>query len=471
MVRQARSNSSPHGERPVSPVAGAVSAPQDAVLDGWFTELVAQFEAALRRHAVPGGALALHYYDRQWLWAHGVTNVNHPAPVHEATLFQVGGITRLVTALALTILSDRELVDLDAPVRTYLPTFRLADVRVSERVTVRHLLNHTGGWYGDDRGGGESGPDAAARYLTRLVNAPQLLPLGWRFSINESAYVVAGRLLEALTGQNYLASARDLVLDPLEMTHAFFDPREVVTTRYAVGHDVEGGRPRARATWTTIPPALAPAGGLCASAQDLLRLGRALKGDESNLLSEESLAALHVPTTDRGMLDREALAGFGLGVMVWEAGDGRYFGQSGSTEYQHARLVYHPEADFVLVLLTNAATGELAIADVLPFALERYTGIAAPALSVSEVPAAALGELAGRYGFIDTTLGPSFAVTAHDGALRFDYAGGARLEFLGPDVVVVAEGPLRGRRAEFLRDSSGAVTWLRFGGKVYPRLR
>jgi hypothetical protein len=123
------------------------------------------------------------------------------------------------------------------------------------------------------------------------------------------------------------------------------------------------------------------------------------------------------------------------------------------------------------VLLTNAASGEQAIADVLPFALERYTGIAAPPLSVYEVPSVALGDFAGRYGFSDTTLGPSLAVTVQDGGLRFEHAEGARLAFIGPDVVVVAEGPLRGRRAEFLRDSSGAVTWLRFGGKVYPRLR
>jgi CubicO group peptidase (beta-lactamase class C family) len=216
---------------------------------------------------------------------------------------------------------------------------------------------------------------------------------------------------------------------------------------------------------------LAPAGGLCASVQDLLRLGRSLQGADVGLLSENGLAAFHEPSTDRGVIDREDFAGFGLGVMIWTAGDGRYFGHSGSTDYQHARLVYHPEADFVCAIVTNASTGERAIADVLPFALERYTAITAPAMAIYETTSSALAELAGRYGFSDSKLGPSIAVTLRDGQLRFDYGGDARLALVGPDSVVVAEGPLRGLRAEFLRDGTGAAAWLRLGGKVYPRLR
>ncbi|MCS6800346.1 MAG: serine hydrolase domain-containing protein [Chloroflexota bacterium] len=471
MIRQDRQHPLPSQERRADRPAGRAGALDDATLDGFFAELASRFEEALLRHAVPGGALALHYYGREWTGAFGVTNIAYPLPTHDETLFQVGGITRLVTALAVAILVEQGKLDWDEPVRAYLPTLRLADPRVAERVTARQLLNHTAGWYGDDRGGGESGPDAAARYLSRLASAPQLLPLGWRFSINDSAYVVAGRLLEVLTGQRYAAAVRDLIFEPLGMTRALFDPREVVTTRYAIGHALEGGRPKVEPTWTVVPPVLAPAGGLCASARDLLRLGRALKGSGTTLLSEESLAALHTPTTDPGVLEREELAGFGLGVMVWEGSGGRYFGQSGSTTWQHARLVYHPEADFVLVLLTNAAAGEQAIAEVLPFALERYTGIHAAPLSFAELPPSALDELTGRYGFADPRLGPLIAITLREDGLRFEYGGEARLAPLAPDVVVVADGPRRGQRAEFLRDSGGSVNWLRFGGKVYPRLR
>jgi CubicO group peptidase (beta-lactamase class C family) len=472
MTRPSGRNPFLSGDRPPSPpLAGATGNASQAVLESLFSAFAERFEAALVRHAVPGGAVALHYYDQQWSAGFGVTNVDHPLPIEETTLFQVGGITKLVTALALAILAEGGWIDLDEPVRSYLPSLRLADARVAERVTVRQLLNHTGGWYGDDLGGGESGPDAAARYLPRLASAPQLLPLGTRFSINDSGYVVAARILEEMSGRSYPAAVRALVLAPLGMTRSFFEAREVVTTRYAIGHALDGGQPKVHRGWTTVPAALAAAGGLCASVQDLLRLGMALKGDEPSLLSKAGLAAFHEPTTDRGVLGREEFAGFGVGVMVWEAGGNRYFGQTGSTDYQVARLVYHPAADFVLALATNAASGERAIADVLPFALEQYIAITTPPLAIYETATSTLNELAGRYGFSDSKLGPSIAVVVREGMLRFDYGGDARLELVAPDSVVVAEGPLRGTRAEFLRDSAGVAAWLRLDGKVYPRLR
>jgi CubicO group peptidase (beta-lactamase class C family) len=86
-------------------------------------------------------------------------------------------------------------LDLDAPVRTYLPELCLADGDAAARVTARHLLTHTGGWVGWAEhwaGPRDYGRDALACALPRMVALPQLSPAGELFSYSNNGYVVAG---------------------------------------------------------------------------------------------------------------------------------------------------------------------------------------------------------------------------------------------------------------------------------------
>ena len=78
-----------------------------------------------------------------------MTNVEHPLPVDADTLFQIGSISKTVTATAAMRLVEAGRLDLDAPLRHYLPELRLADEAVAAAVTAHHLFIHTGGWAGD----------------------------------------------------------------------------------------------------------------------------------------------------------------------------------------------------------------------------------------------------------------------------------------------------------------------------------
>jgi CubicO group peptidase (beta-lactamase class C family) len=443
------------------------------VLDQFFAELTEQVRRAMVHWNVPGAAIALHYYGYQWTAGIGVTNVDYPLPVNEQTLFQVGGLTKLVTGLAVALLVEQGQLELDAPVRSFLPTFRVADARASEQVTLRQLLNHTAGWFGDLPPSDETGPDAIARYVDQLAGAPQLLPPGRAFSYNEAGFAVAGRVVEVRTGRFYATAMRELVFAPLGMEHASFLPREVITARHTAGHQVEGGGLRPLNPWARVGRGLDPALGLAASAADLLRLGRLLLGLPVGrfTLAPETLTLLLEPTSDAGVLGREEFAGFALATMVWQAGEERYYGQSGQSATHASRLIIHPPADFVLVLLMNSSTGDAAIAEVLPAALARYTGIVLRPPVLLTGPASQLGEYAGRYGFTDSRLGPILEISVQDGALQLERDGVVRIVPTGQDTVVLADGPQRGVRAEFLRDREGNVGWLRLDGKVYPRLR
>ena len=86
------------------------------------------------------------FHDEQERYAyHGVTSVDNPLPVDASTLFQFGSTGKTFTSTAMLRLVEQGRVDLDAPVRRYVPELRLRDERAAETVTVLQLLNHTAG--------------------------------------------------------------------------------------------------------------------------------------------------------------------------------------------------------------------------------------------------------------------------------------------------------------------------------------
>ena len=181
----------------VAPVAS------DQTADALFRELDERIEAAMVRYHVPGVAVGVFWQGREHLKGFGVTNVDHPLPVDAETLFRIGSTTKTFTATAMMRLVEQGKVDLAAPARRYLPDLKLADEAAAASVTVRQLLNHSAGWMGDDYGDFGRGEDAIARYLASVKQLPQLTPPGDVFAYNNAAVVVAGRVIEIVTGKPY----------------------------------------------------------------------------------------------------------------------------------------------------------------------------------------------------------------------------------------------------------------------------
>src|SRR5437773_10112874 len=102
----------------------------------------------MSRYHVPGIAIGVLHDGDEDIAAYGVTNLEHPLPVDADTLFQIASITKTITATVVMRLVERDALDLDAPVRRYLPEFRLRDEDAAPRATPRHLVTHTGGWLG-----------------------------------------------------------------------------------------------------------------------------------------------------------------------------------------------------------------------------------------------------------------------------------------------------------------------------------
>ena len=235
---------------------------------------------------VPGVAVGLLHDGEEHHAFHGVTSVEHPLPVDEQTLFLCGSTTKTFTATALMRLVEQGLVDLEAPVRTYLPDFRVADEEAASSVTVVQLLNHTAGWDGDFFKNTGEGDDALARNVAAMAELPQLTRPGEVVSYNNASFAIAGRLVEAVAEVPYEEAVRTFLLDPLDLQDTLFHSRLMMTRRFATGHQrlQDGGT-------TVMPFGLPrggnPEGGLATTTRDLVAWARFhIEGDASVLSSE-----------------------------------------------------------------------------------------------------------------------------------------------------------------------------------------
>src|SRR5262245_58532042 len=119
------------------------------ITDPDFRQLCVYIVERMAEYSVPGVAVGVLRNGEEFTAGFGITNVEAPVPVDANTLFQIGSISKTFTGTVAMRLVEEGKLDLDAPIRTYLPGLKLQDEAAAAGATLRHLFNHTGGWLGD----------------------------------------------------------------------------------------------------------------------------------------------------------------------------------------------------------------------------------------------------------------------------------------------------------------------------------
>jgi CubicO group peptidase (beta-lactamase class C family) len=438
----------------------------------------------LSRWTVPGVVVgALHNGERE-IHAYGVTSLETGYPVRPDTLFPIGSISKVCTAVLVMTLVDEGKLDLDVPVITYLPDLRLADGRTRDTVTLRQLLSHQSGLFGDYYDDFGMGDDALARCVASFGALRQLTVPGELWTYCSSGFMLAGRAIEVVTGQPFETAMRERIFAPLGLNHTFFFAHEAIVYPTAVGHFLKtpGGDEHGVSRQYLLPRNVAPAGGALSDAGDLLTLAAFFMGDGTwdgrRVLSP---AALETMLTPQVQATTYLAAGFsewgGLGWAIRFVDGMKVVEHGGSLNGYQVKLKFVPARNFAIAILTNSNRGSVLGDRVAEWAFDQALALRAPKPELVSLPDSTVARFAGRYRFSE---GEEAVFTVEDGGLwrvikEIDNNTG-REQVFPPNLllpisdckfVVVSQDESEGAQVDFIMDDEGTIRFLRMDGRLY----
>ncbi|HSS50163.1 MAG TPA: serine hydrolase domain-containing protein, partial [Thermoanaerobaculia bacterium] len=272
--------------------------------------------------------------------AWGFANRESKTPATLNTRFRLGSMNKMFTSVATLQLVEAGKLALNDPIGKYLPDYPNKDV--ASKVTVRHLLTHTGGT------GDIFGPDFEKNRLTLREHSDYLKLYGSRglthepgaeFRYSNYGFVLLGVLIEKVTGTSYYDYVRSHIFQPAGMTST-----DSLTEADAVPNRSVGYM-KGKGGWVpntdTLPWRGTAAGGGYSTAGDLLRFAQAL--ESGKLISKASLAAATTPNKED----------YGYGFGIEGEGPLRSYGHSGGAPGMNGDLRIYPQLGTVVISLSN----------------------------------------------------------------------------------------------------------------------
>lgn len=447
-----------------------------------LTEIQARLDSLARQHKVVGASLGVMSGDEVVEFVYGLANKDTGLPVTNDTIFQIGSNTKVFTATLIMQLVDEGKVDLDAPARRYVPELKLADQKAADRITVRQLITHTSGIdaadYFDDFGLGD---ESLEKFVASLADKPFIYQPGGMWSYNNTAFALAGRVIENVTGDPFRKAFHERLLDKLGMKLTTVRIEDMLKRNAATGHVQAPGQSEPVVTPQPIlPVATAAAGALTASnpremftfVRMHLNNGKGPSG--THVLSAESTKAMQQP---QAKLPTSSLGeSMGLGWIIANWDGEKVIGHGGGTVGQYSFLQVLPERKFGVVLLTNAPGGGLLWRDLGRWIFSELADVKMPELpkAPESPPKLDLKRYAGMYRrlHMETELkvrnGKLVGTITYKGSIA---SAGAPQEFaLTPiDAETFVMGEAAGI-AEFIDfDSNGRPRYVHAGGRVSKR--
>ena len=437
--------------------------------DERMRSLVALAERHMADDHVPGLQIGVACDDDEAVAVRGIADVTTGRSVGDMTMFRIASITKTFTATLLVQLAARGKIGLDDHLRDYVPEFSLRDRDAADRVTIRNCLLHTGGWI-PHLARIADGPDALVEGARSQSVAQQIAPPGAYFSYNGVGYMVAGRVIEVVTGLPYEEAIRSMLLAPLAMTRTKFTTE--ADDDVAADHTVrsEAAAPLADAVETRWGH---PSGGLRSTVSDLLRFAHCHFGETPVLDDSHARTMAQPQQTVPTPWESKALSWF-----VRDLGAERLLLHLGGAPGQMSLLALCPRRKFALAVLTNSAAGHVAGRTLLAHALELFLQVReAPEPALIALDRAHMAEYRGRYDHMDGDI-----IVAVDGdalVMRLENKGvyaqrpsppPTRLRFWAEDRVVGVEGFAKGQYGDFLRGPRGDVAYFRWSTRARPRV-
>jgi CubicO group peptidase (beta-lactamase class C family) len=372
------------------------------MIENVATHIRDQAAAYCEASKVPGYVAGVYHDGEQAVIAHGVSNAATGARMREDTGFLFGSVTKVLTTTLVLQQVERGAIDLDARVVEYLPEFRLTTPSAAGEIRIRHLLTHTNGIDADLFLPDACGPGSLKVFVDELGrHCGTLFGPDEYNSYSNGGMIVAGRVLEAVTGTSYHDLLHRDVYAAVGMADSCTSAEDAVLRSTAVGHfpDPATGGAR-RADMFKLPDTWAPAGGTpIGTVGDLLAFGRThLAGGVAPsgtcVLSRESTARMQTVMHD---MRTPNVTPLGLGWPLMPVGKTTVLAHSGASPGGVAILVVVPGHDVVFAAFGNDPRAMMLHDQVLMGLLREQLGIEVPDLVSETTPVSDLTRYAGTY--------------------------------------------------------------------------
>jgi CubicO group peptidase (beta-lactamase class C family) len=346
---------------PVLRGAGQAAPSLPADLDAWVQRAMTAFE-------VPGVSLAVVKDGRVAVAkGYGVRRLGAPEPVDARTLFGIASNTKVFTATALGILVDEGKIRWDAPVIDYVPWFQMSDPYVTREMTVRDLLVHRSGL---GLGAGDLLWWPASTYNRKeIARRLRYIPLATSFrsayAYDNVLYLVAGEVIEAVSGQSWEDFVSSRILAKVGMTGS--NVRHSDATKggnVATPHAPVDGKVRAIAAFDSDNTN--PAGGINSNAEDmakwlLVQLAEGRLADGSALIAPATARQLSTLVTPMPIGEgppelkdlRPNFNGYGLGLGLRDYRGHKLLTHTGGLPGYVSKVAMIPDARLGIAILTN----------------------------------------------------------------------------------------------------------------------
>jgi CubicO group peptidase (beta-lactamase class C family) len=284
-----------------------------------------------------------------YIAGYGYAELETQKPAGADTVYMLGSVTKQFTAAVIMHLVERGMLGLDDPISQYLEGLPSR----WEIVTIRQLLTHTGGIP-------NYSPDSIGFDITQFYTPEELMVKftewnlldfepGTRWEYSNRGYFLLGLIIKQVTGQNYSDYLQQHITGPLGLEHTtscLINPENLAQ---GYKQEVYGAEPELA---PNINASFAyGAGDLCSTAGDLLEWQRALA--QGRVVSEESYQLMITPA----VLPDGTQTGYGFGLEIEESNGRSVIKHAGGIPTGFVSLlVYYPNEDYGIVLLTNTFT-------------------------------------------------------------------------------------------------------------------
>ncbi|MBE0663030.1 MAG: beta-lactamase family protein [Bacteroidales bacterium] len=323
---------------------------EDQLYSYLLRDKVDQIDSLLNRYSwFNGNIMVVKDHKILYQRSHGYANFQTREPLTTSSVFELASVSKQFTAVAILMLYERKLIDLDDEIKRYLPEITYKDI------TIRHLLNHTSGlpnymYVLEKQSDGSHMPSNEEMLKILVGSNPNIFfKPGRLYSYSNTGYALLASVVERVSGKTFSQFIRENIFHPLEM-HNTFTSVELLDNEFTVSHQAVGHRQvwrRFRPNTPVVHDRVLGDKGIHSCLEDLYKWDQALYSGQ--LVSKQSLEEAYNPVT----LSNRRNFPYGFGFRIGKKSEEKYVYHHGLWEGFRTSFIRYIERGDAIVILNN----------------------------------------------------------------------------------------------------------------------